>query len=152
MVCDEFIADLVLLSGQLGQSGSGVFPLRSGANDQGAIDINRGFTDGSSNEENAAQKYTLLNVFENAQKGNVKALHIAGDHINFSNGKINQVTEGLKNLDLLIVHDFSLSPLAAQADIVFPSAPFSEKTGTYTNLERRVQLSDPVVDLSLIHI
>ena len=48
MVCDEFIADLVLLSGQLGQSGSGVFPLRSGANDQGAIDINRGFSVGAS--------------------------------------------------------------------------------------------------------
>ena len=146
IVCDEYIADLVLLSGQIGQSGSGVFPLRSGANDQGAIDIKSGFSDTASSEETTGQKFTLLNVFEQAQKRNVKALHIAGDHINFSNGKIDQVTEGLESLDLLIVHDFTLSPLAAKADIVFPSAPFSEKTGTYTNLERRVQLTDPVVE------
>jgi predicted molibdopterin-dependent oxidoreductase YjgC len=47
--------------------------------------------------------------------------------------------EGLENLDLLVVTELTMTDTAKLADVILPAASFAEKTGTFTNTERRVQ-------------
>ena len=77
--------------------------------------------------------------------GQIKALHLIGDNINFNNNEFGDFLAAIKDLDLLIVQDTFHSAITEQADIIIPSKTFAEKTGTYTNMERRVQLLNPAI-------
>lgn len=55
------------------------------------------------------------------------------------------VLAALKQLDFLVVQDIFLSETAQLADVVLPSYSFAEKSGHFTNTERRVQRITPVV-------
>ena len=57
-----------------------------------------------------------------------------------------EVIKGLKNLELLVVQDIFLTETAQLAHVVLPAASFAEKSGTFTNTERRIQLIRPVLD------
>ncbi len=69
----------------------------------------------------------------------LKPLFVMGENPMVSDPDINHLEEGLKNLDLLICQDIFLHETGHLADVVFPSAAWGEKDGTYTNSERRVQ-------------
>ncbi len=64
-----------------------------------------------------------------------------GENPMLSDPDVNHVEQALSNLDFLVVQDIFLSETAALADVVLPAACFAEKTGTYSNTERRVQLA-----------
>ena len=159
--CALSLVNLALLTGNLGKPGAGLYPMRRGANEQGAWDVgclpNRlpGYGWVSEPADRRALESLwghpppptpgmgLPQMLAAAQDGRLKAALVIGDSPNFSNGKLGDAIDALAGLDFLAVHDTFLTPLAQRADVVFPRAAFIEKSGTYTNLERRIQLLKP---------
>ena len=82
----------------------------------------------------------LARMVKAARDGQLSAAVVIGNSPNFSNGRLGDAIADLAKADFLVVHDTFLTPLAQRADVVLPRVTFVEKSGTYTNLERRVQL------------
>jgi predicted molibdopterin-dependent oxidoreductase YjgC len=74
-----------------------------------------------------------------AEKGDVNALYLVGENPVVSYPDTAQTIKALESLDFLVVQDLFLTPTAKCADVVLPVSGFAEKSGTYTNFERRVQ-------------
>ena len=64
---------------------------------------------------------------------------VLGDHVHYEDGSLGDVVAGLDRLEFLVVSDAFMSAAADRANVVFPAEVWAEKTGTYTNIERRVQ-------------
>jgi formate dehydrogenase alpha subunit len=160
------IADLVMLTGNIGSQGVGMNPLRGQNNVQGAADMgcqpHQGagyFTvDDDKNSEYYQQHYGIQNglvdsvtpwptangykipeMFNAALAGDLKALWIMGEDVVQTDPNQQHVVASLSNLDLLVVQEIFLSETAKMADVVLPGTSFLEKNGTFTNGERRVQ-------------
>ena len=152
------ICDLAMLCGHVGKEHSGICPLRGQNNVQGACDMGalpnvypgyQGVSDPQVREKfwkawGAAELsdkpgLTLTEITGSAGKG-IRALYIMAENPLLSDPDSNHVIESLKKLDFLIVQDIFLTETAQIADLVLPGACFAEKTGTYTNTERRIQL------------
>ncbi len=160
--CASALVDLALLTGNVGKPGTGLYPIRPGANDQGAWDMgcisNKLPGGGSARNENAraaledilgcslpsARGLGLAGCLGAASEGQVKAILLVGDSPNFGNGRIGDGLAALDNLEFLVVMDSFLSAPAKMADVVLPRSTFAEKDGTFTNLERRIQRLKPV--------
>jgi len=158
------IANLAMATGNLGKPSAGVNPLRGQNNVQGACDMGalpNVFTGyqkvGDENSENKfAQNWNVQldskpglavpEMFDQAAKGELKAMYIMGENPVMSDANASHVIEALENLELLVVQDIFLTETAQYADVVFPAASFAEKMGTYTNTERRVQIAYPAVN------
>jgi anaerobic selenocysteine-containing dehydrogenase len=82
----------------------------------------------------------LVDFFNQAIEGKVKALYCMGMDVAYSIADSDRVQEGLRKMEFVIVQDIFLCGTAEFADVVLPGASFAEKDGTFTNLERRVQL------------
>lgn len=82
---------------------------------------------------------TLFEMIEAAKDGSLKAMYIMGENPVFNLPNSTKIESALKNLEFLIVQDIFLTETAQIADVVLPSLSWSEKEGTYTNLERRIQ-------------
>ena len=161
--CVLSLVNLALLTGNLGRPGTGLYPMRRGANEQGAWDAGclpdrlpgyRRVSDAADREALEAAwgaslpdtpGLGLTQMMEAARDGRLKAAVVIGDSPNFTNGRLGNSLDALSSLDLLAVHDTFLTPLAQRADVVFPRVTFTGKDGTYTNLERRVQRIKPAV-------
>ena len=152
------VADLALITGNVGREGAGISPLRGQANVQGASDLGalpnvfpgyQSITDKSVREKFERAWATKLpeNVglpvskFGNAAlSGSLKAVYIMGENPLMSEPDINKVREGFEKLEFIVVQDIFLSETAQVANVVLPAAAAYEKDGTFTNTERRVQL------------
>ena len=159
--CVLSLVNLALLTGNLGQPGAGLYPMRRGANEQGAWDLGclphrlPGYGQITAPADRAAAAavwgapppetpgLALTQMPDAARNGRLKAALVIGDSPHFRPGKPDDALESLAGLDFLAVHDTFLTPLAQRADVVLPRATFAEKSGTYTNLERRIQLLKP---------
>ncbi len=151
------VADLALVTGNLGTPGAGVMPLYGGANAQGGWDVGcaPGLLPGHQlvSDPGAVERMSKLwgtppptepglgvsAVFDAARDGRLGAMLLMGDHASYSDGRLGDVPGALQGLEFLVVTDAFLSPVAQVADVVLPAATALEKRGTYTNLERRVQ-------------
>jgi len=151
------IANLAMMTGNIGKRGAGVNPLRGQNNVQGACDMGglpNVFTGYQGVADDAARAkfesdwgvvlsskpgLTLSEMMEKAGRGEIKAMYIMGENPVLSDPDISHVKEALKKLDLLVVQDIFLTETAELADVVLPSASFAEKDGTFVNTERRVQ-------------
>ncbi len=151
------VANLAMMTGNLGKRGAGVNPLRGQNNVQGACDMGglpNVFTAYQNVADDAArQKFekawgvelsgkpglTVTEIMGGAHHGDIKALYIMGENPVISDPDITHVREALGKLDFLVVQDIFLTETAALADVVLPSAAFAEKEGTFSNTERRVQ-------------
>ncbi|GBD95627.1 MAG TPA: NADH dehydrogenase (quinone) subunit G [Nitrospirae bacterium] len=91
---------------------------------------------------------TLLEIIEGARNNDIKALYIMGENpvFNLPDGPF--IKDALGSLDFLVVQDIFLTETAEIADVVLPALGWSEKSGTYTNLERRIQLQKKAVNAS----
>ena len=91
---------------------------------------------------------TLFEIIEGIRNKKINALYVMGENpvFNLPGGK--HMKDVLGALDLLVVQDIFLTETAEIADVVLPALGWSEKTGTYTNLERRVQLQRKAVEAS----
>ena len=107
--------------------------------------VRQSFGDCWSAEIPSAPGVGLTEITDAIQSGRVKALQIIGDSPNFTNGEMAGFLEAVQKLEFLIVQDVFPSDITELADLVLPSATFAEKDGTYTNMERRVQLLRPAI-------
>jgi formate dehydrogenase alpha subunit len=151
------IANLALMTGNLGRESTGVNPLRGQNNVQGATDMGciPDFYPGYQkvNIPGIKQKFetawdvklsdkvglTATEMSKATLKGKLKALYIMGENPLLSEPDINHTIKAYKKLDLLVVQDIFLTETAELADVVLPAACFAEKEGTFTNTARRVQ-------------
>lgn len=160
--CVRALVNLTLVTGNLGKPGSGLLPLRQGANEQGAWDVGclpdrlPGYARVNDDEARQAMESAwgsslptspgvgASEALRRAKEGRVKAMLLAGDSPNLENGKLGNGLEALEALEFLVVIDSFLSQAAQQASVVFPRSTFADKDGTFTNLERRIQRLSPV--------
>jgi formate dehydrogenase major subunit len=156
---------LCLLTGNIGRPGTGLHPLRGQNNVQGASDaglIPMYYPDYQSvaNEE-VRRKFeaawgvpldprpglTVVEIMAGALEGRIKGMLMLGENPFLSDPNINKVRKALSKLDFLAVQDIFLTETAEFADVVLPASSFLEKTGTYTNTDRRVQIGRPALEL-----
>lgn len=158
------IANLAMLTGNIGKSSSGVNPLRGQNNVQGACDMGalpdvlpgyRAVTDADERKRfeqawnvtlPSLRGYTIPEMFTAAMDGRIKAMYIVGENPILSDANANHVRKALSSLDFLVVQEIFLTETAQLADVVLPAACFAEKDGTFTNTERRVQLVRKAVE------
>jgi len=121
------LANLQLVTGNVGKAGAGVNLLRGKSNAQGATDVGAVPGEGG---------LTVPAMIEAAAAGKIKALYVVGENIASAGA---HVADALGKLDFLVVQDLFMTETAAKANVVLPSASFAERDGTVTNAERRVQ-------------
>ena len=161
--CVNALVNLALASGNLGKESSGLYPLFTGANEQGSKDVgcspdhlpgyqpvsdegaNRRFGKAWNAEVPLAPGVGVRELVDAIEGGKVKALYVVGDSPNFTNGELGEFLEAAAQLELLVVQDSFYGELSAIADVVLPSAVFAQVEGTYTSMERRVHLLRPAL-------
>ena len=153
------IANLAMLTGNIGRPGTGVNPLRGQNNVQGACDMGalpNVFPGYQRVDDDAVRgKFekawgvklpskpglTVTEMIGAAAKGRLKAMYIVGENPVLTEPDANHAVAALGKLDFLVVQDIFLTETAALADVVLPGAASVEKEGTFTNTERMVQRS-----------
>ena len=159
------IADLAMITGNIGRRGVGVNPLRGQNNVQGAADMGAqphqgaGYLDITKGEINKlftdfykvaamplVEGYKIPEMFDAAITGDLKALWIIGEDVVQTDPNTKKVKQALSNLEILVVQELFMTETALLADVVLPGASFLEKSGTFTNGERRVQRVNKVVE------
>jgi formate dehydrogenase major subunit len=158
------LANLAMLTGQIGRMSTGVNPLRGQNNVQGACDMGAlpnvypGYQ--SVADEGVARKFeeawqvslprtpglTMIEMFQAVEEGKIKAFYILGENPLVSDPDLRHAEEALKKLEILIVQDIFLTETARLAHLVLPGACFAEKDGTFTATDRRVQRVRKAVD------
>ncbi len=151
------VANLAMLTGNLGKPGAGVNPLRGQNNVQGSCDVGAlpNFYTGYQRviDDAARAKFenawgvklsakvglTVGEMLKAARDGKVKAMWIVGENVAMSDPDSHHVVDALNKLDFLVVSELFMTETAQLADVVLPAASFAEKDGTFTNTERRVQ-------------
>ena len=151
------LANLAMLTGNVGRPSTGVNPLRGQNNVQGACDMG-----GLPNVYPGYQKVDLPEVQKKMEaawgmelpgrpglpvtriipaaiEGEIKAIYIMGENPMVSDPDTAHVARGLENLEFLVVQDIFPTETTQYADVVLPAACFAEKDGSFTNSERRVQ-------------
>jgi formate dehydrogenase major subunit len=154
---------LALTTGQIGRPGTGLHPLRGQNNVQGASDaglIPMVYPDYQSVEKAAVREFfeefwdqtldkkkglTVVEIMRAIHAGKIKGMYIEGENPAMSDPDLNHARHALAMLDHLVVQDLFLTETAFHADVVLPASALAEKTGTFTNTDRRVQMSAPVV-------
>jgi formate dehydrogenase major subunit len=150
------IANLAMVSGNLGRVGVGVNPLRGQNNVQGSCDMGSfphefsGYRHVSDDAVRALFESAwqvplqsepglrIPNMFEAALDGSFRALYIQGEDIAQSDPNTHHVTAAMSAMECIVVQDLFLNESAKFAHVFFPGSSFLEKNGTFTNAERRI--------------
>lgn len=150
------LANLAMLTGNLGKESVGVNPLRGQNNVQGACDVGAlpDVFSGYQRVDNpdARQKFekawgaslnpnpglTLVEMFDAAHEGKLKAMYVMGENPVLSEPNRKHAEDALKNLEFLVVQDIFMNETADFADVVLPAASYAEKEGTFSTTERKV--------------
>jgi formate dehydrogenase alpha subunit len=158
------LANLQMLLGNMGKAGGGVNPLRGQNNVQGACDMG-----GLPNVYPAYQPVTSDEAHEKFEKawsatsstkvgltvtemipgildGKIKSLYILGEDPVMSDPDTKHIRHCLESIDFLVLQEIFPSETAAYADVLLPGVSFAEKTGTFTNTERRVQMVNKAIE------
>lgn len=151
------ISNLLLATGNYMKPNAGSYPLRGHNNVQGASDMGSmpdrftGYQFVADDETRAKfEKYwgTELNpkkgqnnhqMVDAMHAGELDVLYLKGEDMGIVDSNINYVREGFEKLKFMVVQDIFFSKTCEYADVVLPAAPSFEKTGTFTNTERRIQ-------------
>ncbi|GAA2869306.1 formate dehydrogenase major subunit [Aminobacter niigataensis] len=150
------IANLAMLTGNIGRKGVGVNPLRGQNNVQGACDM------GSFPHELPGYRHIsgdavrdiydslwgvkldnepglrIPNMLDAAVDGTFKGIYIQGEDILQSDPDTKHVSAGLEAMECVVVQDLFLNETANYAHVFLPGSTFLEKDGTFTNAERRI--------------
>ena len=154
---------LALTTGQIGREGTGLHPLRGQNNVQGASDAglipwmypDYQVVDGKENQ-NIYEKFwnkemdperglTVVEIINAIHNDQIKAMYIMGENPAMSDPDQKHARKALAKLDHLVVQDIFLTETAWHADVILPSSAHAEKTGTYTNTNRTVQMGRQVL-------
>jgi len=149
---------LSMMTGQVGRPGTGLHPLRGQNNVQGASDAglipmmypdyrrvdNAGARDsfeslwGQSLDPNPG--LTVVEIMDAVHAGKIRGMYIMGENPAMSDPDVHHARGALAALEMLVVQDIFLTETAYLADVILPASAFPEKTGTFTNTDRLVQL------------
>jgi formate dehydrogenase major subunit len=150
------IANLAMVTGNLGRPGVGVNPLRGQNNVQGACDMGSfphefaGYRHVSDDSARAVFESAwgvslesepglrIPNMFDAALDGSFKGMFIQGEDFAQSDPDTQHVVAALSAMECVVVHDLFLNETAKYAHVFLPGASFLEKDGTFTNAERRI--------------
>ncbi|HXA37222.1 MAG TPA: formate dehydrogenase subunit alpha [Steroidobacteraceae bacterium] len=159
---------LALMTGQIGRPGTGLHPLRGQNNVQGASDAglipmmypDYQRVDNPQARERFAKAWgvpvarlddkpglTVVEVIKGIIAGQVKGMYIMGENPAMSDPDADHAREALAKLDMLVVQDIFLTETAYLADVILPASAFPEKTGTFTNTDRYVQMGRRALNL-----
>ncbi len=157
------MANLAMLTGNLGREGVGVNPLRGQNNVQGSCDM------GSFPHELPGYRHVsrpevrkiyddlwgvriqptpglrIPNMFDSAIGGSFLGLYVQGEDIAQSDPNTQHVEAALRSMELVVVQDLFLNETARFAHVFLPGTSFLEKDGTFTNAERRLNRVRPVM-------
>jgi formate dehydrogenase major subunit len=157
------MANLAMVTGNIGREGVGVNPLRGQNNVQGSCDMGSfphelpGYRHVSDNAVRAIFEdlwqvrilpepgLRIPNMFDAAIAGSYKGMFVQGEDIAQSDPNTAHVTAALQSLDLLVTMDLFVNETAKYAHVVLPGTSFLEKDGTFTNAERRINRVRPVM-------
>ena len=89
---------------------------------------------------------TVVEIINAIHAGQITGMYIEGENPAMSDPDLNHAREALAKLDHLVVQDLFLTETAFHADVVLPASAFAEKSGTFTNTDRRVQIARPVIN------
>ena len=149
---------LTMLTGQVGRPGTGLHPLRGQNNVQGASDAGlipmmfpdyRRVDNASAHDKFEAlwrttldpkPGLTVVEIMDAVHAGQIRGMYIMGENPAMSDPDVNHARQALAELEMLVVQDLFLTETAYLADVVLPASAFPEKTGTFTNTDRTVQL------------
>ena len=158
---------LALMTGQIGRPGTGLHPLRGQNNVQGASDaglipmmypdyqrvsdpkVQAKFESAWQLEPGSLDQepgLTVVEVMYAIDKGVVRGMYIMGENPAMSDPDANHARESLSALDLLVVQDIFMTETACLADVILPATSFAEKTGTFTNTDRLVQMGRQAIE------
>ncbi len=158
---------LALMTGQIGRPGTGLHPLRGQNNVQGASDaglIPMMYPDYQHVTDPLVQAFfekawklapgtlesepglTVVEVMHAIKKGEIRGLYVMGENPAMSDPDANHARESLAALEHLVVQDIFLTETAYLADVILPATAFPEKTGTFTNTDRLVQMGRQAID------
>ena len=158
------LANLQMLLGNMGVPGGGVNPLRGQNNVQGACDMG-----GLPNVypgyqavplEAARVKFeqawgvplspniglTVTEMIPSIPEGKIRALYILGEDPVMSDPDSNHIRHCLASCEFIVLQEIFPSESAVYADVLLPGVSFAEKTGTFTNTERRVQMVNKAIE------
>ncbi|EBX4816970.1 formate dehydrogenase subunit alpha, partial [Salmonella enterica subsp. enterica serovar Newport] len=158
------IANLAMLTGNIGRPGVGVNPLRGQNNVQGSCDMGSfphelpGYRHISG--EGVREIYEKVwgvpldsepglripNMLDSAVDGSFKGIYIQGEDILQSDPNTKHVAAGLEAMECVVVHDLFLNETANYAHVFLPGSTFLEKDGTFTNAERRINMVRKVME------
>ncbi|WP_025917613.1 formate dehydrogenase subunit alpha [Herminiimonas sp. CN] len=155
---------LALMTGQIGRPGTGLHPLRGQNNVQGASDaglIPMMYPNYLRVDDPAAQQkfeqywgtaldpqpgLTVVEIMHAIKAGAIRGMYIMGENPAMSDPDANQARESLAALEHLVVQDIFLTETAYLADVILPASAFPEKTGSFTNTDRLLQLGRQAID------
>jgi formate dehydrogenase major subunit len=150
------MANLAMLTGNLGRNGVGVNPLRGQNNVQGACDMGsfpheypgyRHVSDDATRqlfeqawgvELQQEPGLRISNMIDAAIDGSYRGIYIQGEDILQSDPNTKHMTAGLQAMECVVVQDLFLNETASYAHVFLPGSSFLEKDGTFTNAERRI--------------
>jgi len=151
------LANLAMITGNVGRASTGVNPLRGQNNVQGACDLGAlpnkypGYQDVADPEIRERFEaawntplspdvgLTVTEIVNAAGSGSIRGLYVMGENPLLSDPNLNHVKHALEDIEFLCVQDIFMTETAELADVVLPAASFAEKEGTVTNTDRRVQ-------------
>ena len=147
---------LAMMTGQIGRPGTGLHPLRGQNNVQGASDVGlipMMFPDYMRVDNGAARfeavwgtkldpvpGLTVVEIMNAVHAGEIRGMYIMGENPAMSDPDVSHAREALSELEMLVVQDIFLTETGYLADVILPASAFPEKTGTFTNTDRAVQL------------
>ena len=160
----QLICNVALMTGKVGRLGSALLPLRGqnnvqGSSDMGALpdtytayrsvgdeDVARSFEEAWGVKVPREKGYTIPQMFDAAVAGDLKAMYIFGEDVAQTDPNTAHVVAALENLEFMVCQDIFETETTKYADVILPASSFLEKSGTFTNAERRVQLVDSAIE------
>jgi len=157
------LANLALLTGNIGRPGTGLNPLRGQNNVQGCSDsgglpnVYPGYQ--PVNDPEVREKFeeywgvsldpepglTTMEMVDAAESGVIKGYYVMGENPMMSEPDLLHARHVMENLDFVLYQDIFMNETGEYADIILPAVSFAEKDGTFTNSDRRVQLVRPAI-------
>ncbi|MBV9114569.1 MAG: formate dehydrogenase subunit alpha [Hyphomicrobiales bacterium] len=155
---------LALVTGQVGRPGTGLHPLRGQNNVQGASDaglipmyypdyqpVDRQeffnyFEDFWQHELDHKRGLTVVEIMNAVHAGEIRGMYIEGENPAMSDPDLQHARQALAKLEHLVVQDLFLTETCFHADVILPASAFAEKSGSFTNTDRRVQLARQVIN------
>jgi len=156
---------LSMITGQIGRPGTGLHPLRGQNNVQGASDVGlipMVYPDYQPVDDPAVRAkfealwgttldpnpgLTVVEIMHAVHAGKIRGMYIMGENPAMSDPDVEHARAALAKLDMLVVQDLFLTETCYHADVILPASAFPEKTGTFTNTDRNVQLGREALPL-----